>query len=231
MSLDKRVRDELSRESRRVAPDERRDLSTVRRRARRGVTIQRITVAGLAAAVTLGAIVVLPRITEARDRRIAHGVGTVSTVSNLPLEGAWTQLQSCEDVVRALTRYGLSQQVAGFLVAAHVRERPLTAVADDSHPCQEADPPVRRTWVFDGTRMRGFIGGRRHKVDFAFFEMLDDHTIRISHINLGFRIDGDTLRFAVPPLPDSCTGPDCRSQHAWAVVAFALGPWTRTTHR
>jgi hypothetical protein len=230
MSLDERVKDELNRGSRRVAPDERRGLSTIRKRARRAVLIQRISIVGLAAAVTLGAIVVVPRLTDASDRRLEPG-GSATPSTDHPLDGAWTQLQSCEDVVRALTRYGLPQRVAGALLATHVREGPGSAVAADPHPCRQAGPPVRRTWVMDGTTMRGYIGERRRKVDFASFEMVDDHTIRVSHITLHFRIDENVLRFTVPPLPLSCTGPGCRSQHVWAVAAFGLGPWSRTTRR
>jgi hypothetical protein len=228
MSLDERVRDELNRGARRIAPDERRGLSTIRQRGRRAVLIQRLSIMGLAAAVTLGAIMVVPRLTDARDRRLERE-GSATPTTDHPLDGAWTQLQSCEDVVRALTRYGLPQRVAGALLATHVREGPRSTVAADPHPCRQAGSPVRRTWVMDGSTMRGYFGERRREVDLASFEMVDDHTIRVSHITLHFRIEGNVLRFTVPPLPQSCTGAGCLSQHVWAVAAFGLGPWSRTT--
>jgi hypothetical protein len=235
MSLDGRVKDALERFSQMVAPDVRRDLVTVRRKARRAVVVKRVGGALLAAALVIAAVSLGPRILEAsRSQRPARPGGSAASlgpVATYPLVGTWTQEQSCEDFVRALTRYGLPRHAPGFLLWNGYREGPRSAIAADPHPCRGASRAVRRTWVFDGNKLRGFIGSQRHQVDFAFTAFPDDHTMRISHINLGFRVGGDTLRFIVPPIPRTCTGPDCLSQHAWAVAAFGLGPWTRTRDR
>ena len=110
-----------------------------------------------------------------------------------------------------------------------IEEGPSSAVAVDPHPCRGAGPALHRTWTFNGTRLRGYIDDVQ--MDFAFTQFLDDHTVRISHINLGFTIEGDTLTFIVPPIPRTCAGPDCLSRRAWAVAAFGMGPWTRTAER
>src|SRR4029453_6598972 len=151
----------------------------------------------------------VPRVIEAgrgaRDVPFADTPGSSPSGGGHQLVGAWTQTQSCVDFVRALTRYGLPRYAPRFLVSNRYLDGPSGAVAADPHPCAGTAPAIQRTWIFDGTRLRGFKNGRQ--VDFALPEIIDEHTLRVSHINLGFRIDGDTLRFIVPPLPRSCTGP------------------------
>jgi len=228
MSLEGRVKDALTSASQLVDPDERRALTAVRGRARRAAIIRRTANLVVTATFVVATIVLVPRVLDAAsDTHEAPSSVPGGTTGEGQLVGSWTQAQSCRDFVRALTGYGLPDYVARFLVANRYREGPSSAVAADPHPCRGAAPAVQRTWIFDGTRLRGFKDGRR--VDLAFPEIIDEHTMRVSHINLDFHIDGDTLRFIVPPLPRSCTGEDCLVQHAWAVAAFSLGPWTHAT--
>jgi hypothetical protein len=137
------------------------------------------------------------------------------------------RLRSGLHPLRALGRFGLSDDLPSILVANGYREGPERTIPAGIAGCDGAGPALERTWTFDGTRLLGFLEGVR--VDIAFPTIVDDHTIRVSHINLGFSINGNTLRFIAPPIPSSCTGPDCLSQHAWAVAAFGLGLWTRAT--
>jgi hypothetical protein len=232
MPLEERVKDALTMASRSVDPDVRRELTTVRRRARRSAILRRSANLAFAATLVAAAVVVIPRVIDAdrgpRDTLSADALGN-SASGDEQLAGSWTQAQSCQDFVRALTRYGLPRYVPRFLVGNRYREGPSSVVAADPHPCAAAGPTVRRTWTFDGTRLLGFRDGKQ--VDLAIPEFIDEHTMRLGHINFRFHIEGDALHFIVPALPRSCRGPDCVVQHAWAVAAFGLGPWTRTTER
>lgn len=229
MSLESRVRDALERSSEVVSPDVRRDLVSVRRKARRAVVFKRVGGALLATALVLAALFLGPRTLDAsRSRepaRPASSDATLGPMGSYPLVGAWTQEQSCGDFVRALTAFGLSDYIPGFLVGNGYRPGPKHRIATQTHPCKESGPAIQRTWTFDGTQFLGFANGKQ--VDYAIPEIVDDDAFRMSHINFGFRVDGDTIRFVVPPVPRSCTGPDCLSQHAWAVAAFGMGPWHR----
>jgi hypothetical protein len=231
MSLDARLKEVLERSSRIVDPDVRRDLVTVRRKVHRATIVRRVGAVVLAAAIMVGVVDIGPRILDAvGDRGTTRPGGpnnNPSAAASSPLEGSWTQEQSCGDFVRRLAAQGLSRYAAAFIVNNGYREGTRSEIAAEAHPCRRSGPPLLRTWTFDGSELRGYLHGKR--VDFAPFAVLDDHTIRVSHINLAFQIDGDVLMFAVPPPPASCTGPDCLSQHAWAAVAFGLGPWHRAT--
>jgi hypothetical protein len=229
MSIDDRVKEVLKHSSRIVDPDVRRDLVTVRRKVHRGMIVRRVGAIVLAAAITVGVVVIGPRIFDAVGDRGTTQPGGLnngpSASASFPLEGSWTQEQSCGDIVRRLAAHGLSHYAALNIVNDGYREGSRSEIADEAHPCRGSGPPLLRTWTFDGLELRGYVNGKQ--VDFAPFAVLDDHTIRVSHINMAFQIDGDVLMFAVPPPPASCTGPDCLSQHAWATVAFGLGPWHR----
>jgi hypothetical protein len=224
MSLDSHVKDALERSSMIVDPDVRRDLVTVRWSAHRALVIRRAANTMLVAGLVIAAVLLAPQVLDVIKDRSQQPAGP-NPFPGHPLIGTWTQEQSCGDFVRALTEYGLADDVPSLLVANGYRAGPKSKVAAQADPCQGSGPPVRRTWSFDGTTLRGFLNG--HRVDLAIPQSLDSQSIRVSHINLGFSIASDTLRFIVPQLPKSCTGPDCLSQHAWAVAAFGLGPWHR----
>jgi hypothetical protein len=223
------VKDALERSSEMVSPDVRRDLVSVRRKAWRAVVFKRVGGALLATALLVTAVFLGPRFLDAsRSREPARpgsSAATMGPVGTYPLVGAWTQEQSCGDFVRTLTAFGLSDHIPRLLVGNGYRPGPGRRIATQTHLCKGSGPAIQRTWTFDGTRLLGFANGKQ--VDYAIPEIVDDHAFRVSHINFGFRIDGDTIRFIVPPVPRSCTGPDCLSQHAWAVAAFGMGPWHR----
>jgi hypothetical protein len=231
MSLDSRVRVALERSSQLVDPDVRRDLAEVRRKHRGAEVRRSIVIAVLAASVLSAAVLLAPGALDlirgqGRSPSQRSGV-SVSPIAPYPLVGTWVQQQSCDDFVRVLTGSGFAGYVPKYLVGNGYRDGPASKIAAEAAPCDGAGPALGRTWTFDGTRLLGFLNGVR--VDIAFPTIIDDHTIRVSHINLRFTIDGDALRFIAPPVPRSCTGHGCRSQHAWAVAAFGLGPWTRVT--
>jgi hypothetical protein len=88
MSLDKRVRDALERTSLSVDPDVPRDLSSVRRKTRRAVIRQRITVTLVAAALVVGAVFFGPRVLDViRSQR--HVPATPPSVAAGLLPGSY----------------------------------------------------------------------------------------------------------------------------------------------
>ena len=158
MSLDLRLKEDMERSALIVAPDVRRDLATVRRRAHRGIVIRRVINSMLVATVVLAAVF-LPRLMDIPGRPRPPTLIGAALAS--PLEGSWTQERSCEDIVRALTAYGLTHYVPLYLVLDGYREGPKGSLATDPHPCAGARPARQRTWVFDGTRLLGFLDGQR----------------------------------------------------------------------
>lgn len=88
MSLDKRVKDALERTSLSVDPDVPRDLSSVRRKTRRAVIRQRMTVTLVAAALAAVAVFLGPRVLDViRSQR--HVPANPPSVSTGPLPGSY----------------------------------------------------------------------------------------------------------------------------------------------
>ena len=88
MSLDKRVKDALERTSQIVDPDVRRDLSSVRRKTRRAVIRQRITVTLVAASLAALAVFLGPRVLDViRSQR--HVPANPPSVAAGPLPGSY----------------------------------------------------------------------------------------------------------------------------------------------
>jgi hypothetical protein len=102
-------------------------------------------------------------------------------------------------------------------------------------PCGGAEGPLEHDHFFTEAGEFGSHDENGEEVDFGDFEAVDGGTVSFpSHasefgydgdLDVGYSIDGDLVVFDVE-LPDPCVD-ECADAYAWALSAFASGPWER----
>lgn len=150
------------------------------------------------------------------------------TVSSLV--GTWRRVNSCETFVRAFAGAGLQELAPEWLAGGGYFER--AGEIDDAHPCRGATE-VEHSHFFTKAGGFGSYDEKGEQVDDGDYKAVNETTLRFpsaasafgGEITVRYRIEGDTLTFAVV-VPDGCTG-KCRMATAWAISAFYPGPFSR----
>jgi hypothetical protein len=146
-----------------------------------------------------------------------------------PILGTWRMEYTCEALVRAYKRYGVSDQLAAGLATFGIHKSSTDRTTE--RICEGARQ-YQRTHFF---RPNGYLinyQGNQIVDDCHCYQLVDNHTF----VNLGtdpgdidvslhYMIDGNKLTFDVVT-PDQCSA-KCLGGVAFAVYQYALGPWQR----
>jgi hypothetical protein len=164
------------------------------------------------------------------DTTSASRPAAAANVTVSPLVGTWRRVNSCESFLQALEQAGLQKLAPEWLVGGGYFKN--AADIDEANPCRGATE-VEHSHFFTEAGGFGSHDEKGEQVDDGDYKAVDDTTLAFpSHasefgedITVSYRIEGDTLDFAVV-VPDPCTG-RCRLAAAWAISAFYPGPFTR----
>jgi len=148
------------------------------------------------------------------------------------LLGSWHRPQTCTEMLAAFEDAGLAESHRGWLQGNFYGGEPGPETGD---PCAGAAGPLEHDHFFTATGGFGSHDENGDVVDGGDFAVVDADTVAFpSHATefgydgdlvADFSVEGDVATFDVT-LPDECSGP-CAEAHAWALSAFASGPWER----
>ena len=156
-----------------------------------------------------------------------------STQTAIPeLTGSWHRAQTCEEMLAAFEEAGLAESRRGWLQGNFYGGKSGPKKGD---PCVGAEGPLEHDHFFTADGAFGSHDQNGEEVDGGDFEVVDDDTVSFpSHAEefgydgdlvVDYTVSGDTVTFVVA-LPDSCVEA-CADAYAWALSAFASGPWER----
>jgi len=126
---------------------------------------------------------------------------------------------------------GLAESHRGWLQANFFGGGPGPSESD---ACEAAQGPLEHDHFFTGDGEFGSHNENGEQVDEGDYEQVDDHTLPFpSHasefgydgdLTVDYEITDDVVTFNVV-LPGECEDA-CADAYAWALSAFASGPWT-----
>lgn len=159
--------------------------------------------------------------------------GSSSTeVPTTELIGSWHRAQTCAEMLAAFQEAGLAESHVGWLQGNFFGAEPGPTSGD---PCEGTSGPLEHDHFFTDAGEFGSHDENGEEVDLGDFAVVDDETVSFpSHATefgydgdliVGFSVDGDVVVFDVV-LPDPCVD-QCADAYAWALSAFASGPWER----
>lgn len=159
------------------------------------------------------------------------GPSASDSVIRSPIVGYWHRAQTCEEMRSAFEAAGLAESHTGWLQGNFYGGEEGPAQGD---PCAGAQGPLEHSHWFTETGGFGSQDEAGEDVDGGDYALVDADTLSFpSHsaefgyagdILVDFTVDGGVATFRVD-LPDPCDAP-CRDAHAWALSAFASGPWS-----
>ena len=148
------------------------------------------------------------------------------------LIGSWHRAQTCAEMLVAFQAAGLAESQIEWLQGNFFGGEPGPASGD---PCDGAMGPLEHDHFFTSDGSFGSHDENGEEVDNGDFQVVDANTVSFpSHaaefgyegdLVVGYSIDGDAVTFDVA-VPAQCEG-GCALAHAWALSAFASGPWER----
>lgn len=146
--------------------------------------------------------------------------------------GSWHRAQTCQEMVAAFEAAGLAESHREWMQRNFFGGEPGPATGD---ACAGAAGPVEHEHFFTAAGEFGSHDGNGEQVDGGDFAFVDDDTLVFASHATDFRyegdvlvdysINGDILTFEVQ-MPDACSDA-CADVYAWALWAFAIGPWQR----
>ena len=148
------------------------------------------------------------------------------------LIGSWHRAQTCAEMLAAFQEAGLAESHVGWLQGNFFGGEPGPTSGD---PCAGAEGRLEHDHFFTEAGGFGSHDQNGEEVDHGDFEVVDDQTVSFpSHATefgydgdliVGYTVDGDVVVFDVV-VPESCVD-RCADSYAWALSAFASGPWER----
>ena len=145
--------------------------------------------------------------------------------------GDWHRAQTCQELASAFEAAGLAVSHRGWLQGNFYggAEGPSTGDV-----CAGAEGPLEHSHYFTETGEFGSHDQNGQDVDSGDYTLVDSDTLSFpSHstefgfsreIHVDFAIDDGVATFHVN-IPGSCDAA-CQDAHAWALSAFASGPWS-----
>ena len=156
----------------------------------------------------------------------------VDTESDVAIVGSWHRAQSCQEMLAVFDAAGVAQSHLGWLQGNFFGGAPGPTVGD---VCEGALGPLEHEHFFTDSGEFGSHNEHGQQVDNGDYELVDDDTLVFpSHatefgyngdLSVNYEITDDVVTFDVV-LPDECED-TCKDAYAWALSAFASGPWTR----
>ena len=156
---------------------------------------------------------------------------SISDPQSEPILGTWRSAYTCEKVVGALERAGLSGFAPEYLVALKMQEGPADQLSRRTDLCAGARG-IQRSLVF---QPNGYFMGYQGKelVDYCrCYHLVGSNAYIVvgdpgePDILLHYRIAGATLAFEAAK-PDQCASAKCRDQFAYAVAQYTTASWER----
>ena len=165
------------------------------------------------------------------DATTTEGTKTSSADAATPeLIGSWHRAQTCAEMLAAFEPAGLAESHRRWLQGNFFGGEPGPKEGD---PCAGAEGPLEHDHFFTEAGAFGSHDERGEVVDGGDFEVVDDDTVSFpSHavefgydVLVDYGVSGDIAAFEVA-LPKPCVD-TCADAYAWALSAFASGPWQR----
>jgi hypothetical protein len=163
----------------------------------------------------------------------SEGMKASSTEAATPeLIGSWHRAQSCAEMLAAFEEAGLTESHRGWLQGNFYggKQGP-----NEGDLCAGAEGPLEHDHFFTTDGAFGSHDQNGEEVDGGDFELVDRDTVSFpSHAEefgydgdlvVDYTVSGDVVTFEVA-LPDPCVD-SCADAYAWALSAFASGPWER----
>jgi hypothetical protein len=167
------------------------------------------------------------------DATTAQGTETSPTgAATSELIGSWHRSQSCEEMLAAFEAAGLAESNRDWLQGNFYGGKSGPSEGD---PCAGAQGPYEHDHFFTADGAFGSHDQNGEEVDSGDYELVDNDTVSFpSHANefgyqgdilVDYTVSGDVVTFEVV-LPETCDK-KCANAYAWALSAFASGPWDR----
>jgi hypothetical protein len=148
------------------------------------------------------------------------------------LIGSWQRAQTCAVMLSAFQRAGLAESHTEWVQGNFFGGEPGPTEGD---ACEGALGPLEHDHFFTAAGAFGSHDEAGEEGDSGDVELVDDDTVSFpSHaaefgydgdLVIDYAVSGDVLTFSVA-LPGSCADA-CTDAYAWALSAFASGPWER----
>jgi Tol biopolymer transport system component len=156
-----------------------------------------------------------------------------TTTGATGIVGSWQRAQTCQEMLVAFDAAGLTESHRGWLQGNFFGGEPGPTEGD---VCEGAQGPLEHSHFFTDDGAFGSHDEHGEEVDHGDYELVDEDTLAFpSHASefgydgdlvVDYQIDGDIVTFDVV-LPEACEE-TCKDAYAWALSAFASGPWTRS---
>ena len=153
-----------------------------------------------------------------------------SAAATSDLVGTWHRAQGCAEMLPAFEEAGLAKSHRGWLQGNFYGGEPGPKSGD---PCADARGPLEHDHYFTAESQFGSHDENGEEVDDGDYAELDADTVTFpSHaqefgydgdILVHYTVDADVVTFEVD-LPSPCADA-CADAYAWALSAFASGPW------
>jgi hypothetical protein len=148
------------------------------------------------------------------------------------LVGSWHRAQTCKELLAAFEKAGLAESHRDWLQGNFYGGDPGPT---DGDVCKGARGPLEHDHFFTVAGAFGSHDENGEEVDSGDYAVVDENTVSFpSHaaefgydgdLVVGYAVSGDVATFDVD-LPESCSD-KCADAYAWALSAFASGPWER----
>jgi hypothetical protein len=169
--------------------------------------------------------------TQAPTPATTPSTQTAATESAAPgVVGSWHRAQTCSEMWAAFDAAGLAESHVGWLQGNFYGGEPGPIEGD---PCAGASGPLEHDHFFTEDGAFGSHDENGEEVDHGDYILVDEDTVGFpSHASefgydgelvVDFSIEDDVATFTVV-VPESCVD-QCADAHAWALSAFASGPW------
>lgn len=163
----------------------------------------------------------------------SEGTEASSTGAATPeLIGSWHRAQACAEMLAAFDEAGLAGSHRGWLQGNFYGGKPGPKEGD---LCAGAEGPLEHDHFFTADGAFGSHDQNGEEVDGGDFVLVDGDTVSFpSHAEefgydgdlvVDYSLSGDVVTFEVA-LPSQCVD-TCADAYAWALSAFASGPWER----
>lgn len=175
-----------------------------------------ILVAGCAGSTATGSPDVSPATSP--DGSPSAGPSESTGAEDADIVGSWHRLQTCEEMTAAFEAAGLAESHADWL--------------NSNDLCVRG--PLEHSHFFTADGQFGSHDENGQQVDDGDYVIVDADTLAFpSHasefgyepLEVEYAIEGDIATFDVS-LPSPCDD-SCKDAYAWALSAFASGPWAR----
>lgn len=148
------------------------------------------------------------------------------------LVGSWHRPQTCEEMLAAFEGAGLAESHADWLIGNFFGGSPAPTGGD---VCEGARGPIEHSHFFTASGEFGSHDENGQQVDDGDYFVPEANRLAFPSHATEFRYAGDlAVDYAINDgiltfdvfQPEPCEG-SCRDAYAWALSAFASGPWER----